>query len=359
MQLYVKIKKKLAGFVLEVEFEAAEGVFALLGSSGCGKSMTLKCIAGIERPDEGRIELGGRVLFDSDRRINLPPQKRHAGYLFQDYALFPNMTVLENVQAGLAGAVSQRTKKRMEKREMALEAGRILSRFHIDDLADRFPDRLSGGQKQRAAMARLIAQDPEIILLDEPFSALDSSLRWQLEQEMRSTLRSMKKPAIFVTHNRDEVFHMADTVCCIEAGKSGRVTSVRSFFEDPGTREAAILSGCKNLSAVEILGPSRLRAVDWGVELYLRKEIPPDTRYIGIRAHAFTAAKEEGSDNSLPLLGAEVLEDLFEWTISFRASPGGGTLQWKTAKTEAAGPSLPERLYLDSGKIMLLEGEQR
>lgn len=162
MALQVKITKKLANFTLDVDFSVEQEIFALLGASGCGKSMTLKCIAGIEQPDEGVIVLNGRTLFDSARKINLPPQKRQIGYMFQDYALFPNMTVLQNVMAGMG---------RRPSREQAQE---YLRQFHIEELEQQYPTRLSGGQKQRVAMARMLAARPEVILLDEPFSALDS-----------------------------------------------------------------------------------------------------------------------------------------------------------------------------------------
>ena len=153
MALQVKITKKLANFTLDVDFSVEQEIFALLGASGCGKSMTLKCIAGIEQPDEGVIVLNGRTIFDSARKINLPPQKRQIGYMFQDYALFPNMTVLQNVMAGMG---------RRPSREQAQE---YLRQFHIEELEQQYPARLSGGQKQRAAMARMLAARPEVILL--------------------------------------------------------------------------------------------------------------------------------------------------------------------------------------------------
>ena len=172
MSLSVHIRKKIGDFCLQSDFEAGEEVLALLGPSGCGKSLTLKCIAGIERPDEGTITLSGRVLFDSSARVNLPPQMRRVGYMFQNYALFPNMTVRKNVLAG------------MGKRPNPSLADPFLEQFCIADLADRYPHQLSEGQKQRTAMARIVAQAPDVILLDEPFSAMDSVLKWQLEQEM-------------------------------------------------------------------------------------------------------------------------------------------------------------------------------
>ena len=172
MAIDVEIKKKTGNFCLEVKFCAEEEIFALLGASGCGKSMTLKCIAGIETPDEGHIILNGRVLFDSEKKINIIPQKRKVGYMFQDYALFPNMTVEKNIMAG------------MGKHPSVEIVQNYIERFQLNGLENRLPAQLSGGQKQRVALARMMAAEPEILLLDEPLSALDSYLKWQMEEEL-------------------------------------------------------------------------------------------------------------------------------------------------------------------------------
>ena len=176
MKLQVQIKKKLGTFHLDAAFETEEGVFAILGASGCGKSMTLKCIAGIETPDEGKIVLDGKILFDSQKHINLPPQKRKFGYMFQDYALFPNMMVQQNIMAGMG--------KKPDKAVVV----EYINRFQLSGVENLYPSQLFGGQKQRVAMARMLAAKPDVILLDEPFSALDSYLRWEVEQQMREIL---------------------------------------------------------------------------------------------------------------------------------------------------------------------------
>ena len=199
MALSVDITKHLSGFDLHVSFavEKSNEVLALLGPSGCGKSMTLKCIAGIVKPDSGRIVLNNRVLFDSEAHVNVPPQERHVGYLFQSYALFPHMSVMQNVLVGAQGAT------RTEREACALEQ---LKKMRLEDLLDRRPHELSGGQQQRCAMARILASKPDLILLDEPFSALDSYLRWQLELELSDTLRAFPGGTVYVSHNRDEVY---------------------------------------------------------------------------------------------------------------------------------------------------------
>ncbi len=227
MALEVRIRKRRGNFVLDMEFSTGDGIFALLGPSGCGKTMTLRCIAGIEKPDEGRILLDGKMLFDSEKKICLTPQKRRVGYMFQDYALFPNMTVRENVMAGMG--------KNPDRRE----ADRLLERFRITDIANLRPGRISGGQKQRTALARLIGQRPDAILLDEPFSALDSGLRWQLVGEMKETLAEFRVPTVFVSHSRGEVCELAATVCEMDRGKSGESVPAGDFLKrtEPLLRE--------------------------------------------------------------------------------------------------------------------------
>ena len=177
MALSVEIRKKLGNFQLDVQFESSRSPLALLGASGCGKSVTLRCIAGILTPDEGRIVLDGVTLFDSATGINLPPQKRQVGYLFQQYALFPHMTVRRNIAAAVR-----------ESSRRAEITSDLLRRFRLEDAAEQKPAQLSGGQQQRCALARILASDPKLILLDEPFSALDGYLKTQLELELTDML---------------------------------------------------------------------------------------------------------------------------------------------------------------------------
>ena len=195
MRLLVDIRKRLRDFTLNVSFTVENEIFALLGGSGCGKSMTLKCIAGIERPDEGRIILNGRTLFDSDQKINLPPQLRRVGYLFQNYALFPNMTTAENILFAAVGTDEEKQRKLRENVE----------RFKLSGLEASYPWQLSGGQQQRVAFARILSSGAEILLLDEPFSALDSYLKWQLELEFDMVFAAYDNSAILVSHDRGEV----------------------------------------------------------------------------------------------------------------------------------------------------------
>lgn len=374
MSLKVNIKKRLGNFNLDVAFETERGVFAILGASGCGKSMTLKCIAGIETPDEGRIELNGRVLYDSAKKINLTPQKRRVGYMFQDYALFPNMTVEQNIKAGMG--------KHPEEEKVRS----YINRFRLEGLEKHYPAQLSGGQKQRVAMARMIASEPDILLLDEPFSALDSYLKWELEQEMRDMLAEVQKPVLFVSHNRDEVYRLCSMVSCIDHGKMEVIEKTKEFFHNPKTKTAAVLSGCKNISVAEIVDNNHIKALGWGITLCV-SEIPEETKAVGIRAHSFypvnaeqipgkeSAANEsrvsviqEGTglkkyrnpvqeENIFKIEESRIIEDPFEWNISFRPSKESGWLQWKIAKTEqehSPGP-IPPALAVHAKDILLLK----
>ena len=200
MSLSVDIRKRLDGFTLGVRFETDAPVTGLLGASGCGKSMTLRCIAGVERPDEGTIVLDGETLFDAARGIDLPPQKRRVGYLFQHYALFPHMTVAKNILCGPARGKEQGGEAAPPARNARPAAAR--------GLENRLPAQLSGGQAQRAALARMLVSRPRLLLLDEPFAALDSHLRDQLQPQFAALLREYGRQAVLVTHSRVEAYRL-------------------------------------------------------------------------------------------------------------------------------------------------------
>ena len=259
MSLIVDIEKKLGSFILRAKFETGHGTMALLGASGCGKSVTLKCIAGIMTPDRGRIVLDGITLFDSDQHIDLTPQQRQVGYLFQQYALFPNMTVAQNIQCGI------RTGSRTEKQQLT---ARQLRRFRLEGLERKYPSQLSGGQQQRVALARILASEPKAILLDEPFTALDSFLKWNLELELSDLLSDFDGPILWVSHDLGECCRNCHTVCVMENGASGAVTDMESLVRRPATQSAARLTGCRNfLSARSCEGGVRLDG--WDITLPL------------------------------------------------------------------------------------------
>ena len=326
MPLSVDIVKRLQGFTLNVSFHAEAGVTALLGASGSGKSMTLRCIAGVERPDEGRIALGGRVLYDSARKIDLPPQERRVGYLFQRYALFPNMTVLQNIDAGLSRVRDANSRK--AKRES------LIARFHLCGLEHRYPRELSGGQMQRVALCRMLAADPEAILLDEPFAALDSHLRWQLEGEVKQTLSEFSGAALLVSHDRGEVYRMSRRVCVLNAGVSEPVCDTEELFERPRTLQAALISGCKNCVPAEKTSAGTVHVPQWNALLACAPQEGTVT-HAGIRAH-FVAPCEAGIENALLCRVVDAADDVFSRVLTLLPAGGTGTIRAELGKAEGA-----------------------
>lgn len=223
MSLSVDIEKKLGAFHLRSQFEAPDETMALLGASGCGKSMTLKCIAGIVTPDRGRIVLGGRVLFDSQKKINLPPQQRRVGYLFQQYALFPNMSVEQNILCGI------RSGDKAEKRRVLAEKIRM---FRLEGLEKKHPAQLSGGQQQRIAIARALAMNPDVMLFDEPTSALDPEMVGEVLAIMKE-LADDGMTMVVVTHEMGFAREVATRVLFIDEGKIQEENSPKEFFANP------------------------------------------------------------------------------------------------------------------------------
>ena len=223
MKFELDIVKRLRSggeeFILRSQFTADERALVLFGPSGSGKTLTLQAIAGLLTPDQGRIVVNGKVLFDSKAGVNVPTRRRGVGYLFQDYALFPHRTVWENVAFGLKplfGKVSSKDARRVDD---------LLGLFGLAKLANLRPAALSGGQKQRAALARALATKPQMLLLDEPFSALDQPLRVRMRAELTRVLGAFKVPMIMVTHDSDEVEAFADSVVVY---RQGQVVSVHS-----------------------------------------------------------------------------------------------------------------------------------
>ncbi|MBS5956584.1 MAG: ATP-binding cassette domain-containing protein [Clostridiales bacterium] len=306
MALQVNISKKFSGFHMKVEFEMDGGCLGILGASGCGKSMTLKCVAGIEKPDKGRIVLNDRVLFDSEEGINVPARDRHIGYLFQNYALFPAMTVEDNLGIVIPG----------KKKEKGPVIDEILQRFQLSGLKKRYPSQLSGGQQQRVALARMLLSTPEVILLDEPFSALDGFLKDSLQHEMLEFIRDYGKEVLMVSHSRDEIYTFCNQMMVMSEGKSLLQGKTKDIFQSPGTMEAARLTGCKNISAIERLGDYELYACDWNIKLKTAERIRDTIRYIGIRGHTLIPVSQPG-ENTMKIRLRGVTDTPFERQVIF------------------------------------------
>ena len=346
MPLTVDIEKKLGDFHLRVRFETEGGVLALLGASGCGKSMTLKCIAGIERPDRGRIALNGRTLYDSERRVCLPPQQRRVGYLFQQYALFPNMTVRQNIACGVREKSLRREK-----------TDQMIARMGLQGTEELKPRQLSGGQQQRCALARILVNEPDLLLLDEPFSALDSHLRFRMEQEVRGVIRQFGKPVLLVSHDRDEVYRLSDRIAVMGRGCIEAIGENHAVFAQPVTRGGALLTGCKNISRARRVDEKTVLALDWGVPLAV-PGWPEGTEYLGLRMHSLRPAGPEDTVNVFDCRVEEVIENPFSYTVMLR--PGGAdaplALGWETEKPVWERLRADRlRMHLPPEKILLLK----
>ena len=348
MSLEVSIEKAFEGFTLRAAFSADHGATAILGASGCGKSMTLRCIAGIVRPDRGRIVLDGRVLFDSERHIDLPPQQRGVGLLFQNYALFPNMTVEQNVLCGL-----KQEKNREARQKRCAE---MLRALRLEPLARQYPAQLSGGQQQRTALARILVGRPGLLMLDEPFSALDSYLREEVEGEVGALLDSFAGTALLVTHNRDEAYRLCPKMIVMDRGQVLRNGTTKEVFADPRTCTAAQLTGCKNILPCTRLDAHTVRLSGWEILLRLAAEVPEHCTAIGVRAHDF-APCAPGAENALPVRVLSSSENPFDWNLICGSPDGSARLWWKVSKPTltAPPPQAPAALAAAPENIMPLQ----
>ena len=289
MAVNIHIRKNLGSFCLDVRFQSEASRIGILGASGSGKSMTLKNIAGIETPDEGEIIIHDRVLYQENQKINVRPQERHIGYLFQNYALFPTMTVEKNIAAGLKG----------RKQENQNRVRDMVRKFRLEGLENRLPGELSGGQQPGGALARIRAQEPEVILLDEPFSALDMFLKDRLQQELMEMFRDYKGTIIMVSHDRDEIYRFSEELVIMDQGKVVTSGKTKEIFRNPGKVEAARLTGCKNISRVKRQSEHAVTALDWGVELRTDQKIPEGVTHVGFRAHEFLPVWGERRKNCI------------------------------------------------------------
>jgi molybdate ABC transporter permease protein len=275
-ELQVDIQKNLAGFSLDNTFSTDNKPLGILGASGSGKSMTLRCIAGLETPTQGQIILNGRVLFDSHHNINLPSRSRRIGFVFQNYALFPHMRVARNIGFGLQDLTKEERQYRVRK---------YIQLMQLEGLEWRYPRELSGGQQQRVALARALAIAPEALLFDEPLSALDSYLRSHIEQLLTEVFSTYQGATLFVTHKLEEAYRVCDRLLVLHEGRVITSGRKQDIFERPPTLTVAKLTECKNFSRVKAIDAQRVEAFDWDCSLHLVEPVPNSLQYIGIRAH--------------------------------------------------------------------------
>lgn len=359
MALTVDIRKRLSQFDLEVAVEVGNETLGFLGASGCGKSMTLRCVAGVETPDEGKIVLNGQVLFDSAAKINLSPQQRKTALLFQNYQLFPNLTVEQNIGAGIDASRSAAERAKLVVRQV--------ERFALQGLEKSYPLQLSGGQQQRVALARMLAAQPGILMLDEPFTALDSHLKSQLEQELLDLFDAYEGSILYVSHDIDEAFRFCDRIAVVGEGKIREIGTTQQIVGSPRTLDTIRLSGCKNTSRARKVGEGLVEALDWGIALRTTQEIPEDLAYVGVRAFFIERVLDrsafEGLEENLVACEVDRISDSrFERTVMVRPRSKmeqGQRIQWKVDKLAVPAAELPEKgdsvlLYFDPGKLYLV-----
>lgn len=314
MSLYVDIEKDLGSFKLKVKFEQENGILGLLGQSGCGKSMTLKCIAGIVKPDKGKIISNGKVFFDSEKKINLTPQQRNIGFLFQNYALFPHMSVKQNIQLGI---------EKLSKEEKDEITKKYLKKFRLEGFEDRYPWQLSGGQQQRIALARALCLNPDILILDEPFSALDYHLRSNMENELCEILKDFDGNVLFVTHDISEAYRISDDIIVFDNGLSLPKRTKNELFVHPSCMTEAVITGCKNISSCDIINTNTVFAKDWGFNCKMERGVNENSKHIGIRAHHMKVVEDNSQDiedgeNIFEMTVVKVIENSFTYNIHIK-----------------------------------------
>ncbi|MBR2562388.1 MAG: ATP-binding cassette domain-containing protein [Eubacterium sp.] len=348
MSVRVEIENTYKEFCLQVRFSSDAKRIGILGASGSGKSMMLKTIAGIEKPKKGRIEIDGRILFDSDKHLNVRTQKRNVGYMFQNYALFPTMTVRQNILAGI--------------KDRTASAQEIIEKCGLKGLENRLPSELSGGQQQRVALARILAYDPDVILLDEPFSALDMYLKDRMQRELLKRLKEFGKTVILVSHDRDEIYRFSEEVVIIEEGKIVAQGETKQLFSRPGSRTAARLTGCKNLSRARRLGDHTFLAEDWGVSLHTKQVLPEEFRHVGYRAHEFVPVWGTPTENCIPFVLESFVQLPFEQNYYIRPQKEAwqpeDILTWFVQRErwkEIQGKGMPDYLQFQEKDILFLK----
>lgn len=347
--LEVRIKKTLPGFSLEVTFSINREILAIVGPSGSGKSMTLQCISGLMKPDEGYINVNGRVLYDSENGLNPPPQKRNIGYVFQNYALFPHLTVYKNIAFGISG---------QERTEIDERVCYLLDKMHMSDYKDRYPRQLSGGQQQRVALARALAPEPEILLLDEPFSALDTQVRGKLERELLSLHEFYKGNIIFVSHNLDEAYRLSSQIAVYDDGRIMQLDPKNELINTPANKTVARLTGARNLTdgVIENIDDGRATVLveEWNERLQISLTSAHNYRRnqkvtIGIRPE-YIWVGEHSAVNMIKVAVVKAVDGVSSYTYYFRV-PGGSEKEYhlEAEVSKLVAPYIPagETCYLE------------
>ena len=349
MSLGVHIRKKERDKTLDVNFRVEKGILSILGGSKSGKTELLSCLAGLRTPDEGSIVLNGKPLYDSLQKICVPPARRKIGLLPESYALFPEMTVEENLRLVLcetenhsAQKAGKKEGRKVKKLLVAMKTAELLKEYGLDGLGGCYPDELSRAQQLMAAMARMMAAEPDLVLLDNPFAGLDPYLRAELLQKLRDKLaQEQGVTCVFATADRDEAYAMGGNIASLENGVCAGEKKRELFFRAPETVGAALLSGCHNIARAERLDDYHALVLAWGAvfvfpgaKIILKagevitareakgwEELPRDLAFAGIREEDFCLRIPEGKSaadfRSFHVFVKRVEEDLQNWKIWF------------------------------------------
>ncbi len=340
--LDVNINKALGDFHLNVEFQVESGIIGILGPSGCGKSLTLQAIAGLLTPDSGRIAIGERTLFDTEQKVNIPTRQRNVGYVFQNYALFPHLTVAENIGYGL---------KRLPKQEVQKRVDDILETVQLKELAKRYPNELSGGQQQRVALARTLVTKPDILLLDEPFSALDQHVKKMLELELLEIIKhNFSGVVLFVTHNIEEAYRLCDYICLYDRGRNIQFGKKVDVLRRPVNKAAARIVGCENIYEIDSYEDHFVTVR--GLQLKTANTDAQEGKYVGIHSYDVTFVTDDCATNTFRFDVRNIVEGIDHSTVTVTV----GTLLFKVDITKdrvkqiTLGDALlhlpPEKLFL-------------
>ncbi|HEV2764112.1 MAG TPA: molybdenum ABC transporter ATP-binding protein [Pyrinomonadaceae bacterium] len=358
--LSVRIRKRLGdarhveAFTLDVEFDARAGVTILFGPSGAGKSLTLRSVAGLVRPDEGRIVVEGRALFDSERGVNLPIRERRVGYVFQNLALFPHLSARANVEFALA---------RRPRRERRERADALLESLRILHAAERRPREISGGEAQRVALARALASDPQLLLLDEPLSALDEPVKHDIIEDLRALNRRLRLPVLYVTHSREEAVALGERVLVFERGRVAAAGEPLEVFGAPVSAGVARLTGVENVFAARVTARNEaagMTTVEVGagvedgggtcrVEVPLGRAVAGARVTLAVRAGDILLATEEPRSTSARNVLRARVTSVEETGRQVRVRARAG-VEWTASVT----PQSAKELQLSAGKEVWL-----
>ena len=336
-----------------VSMEVKDGEFvAIMGPSGCGKSTLLNILGLLDNPTSGNYYLADREVGYLKEKERTQVRKGNIGFVFQSFNLIDELNVFENVELPL----TYLKVKASERKQMVND---ILKRMNISHRANHFPQQLSGGQQQRVALARMMIGEPEVILLDEPFSALDGYLKDIMQRDMQNFLNEYTGDMILVTHSRDEAYKFCGHLTILHSGQALTTGETKKLFERPGILQAARLTGCKNFSTVQKMGKHSIYAVDWDLMLQTKDVVPDDVTHVGIRGHWMKGASE-GGENHMEVEVVEYIETTFEHQYLLKNKKGGDCqpVWWMCPKgnfEEDPRAKVPKYIHFPEEHLMLLK----